>query len=100
MRNALLPVLLTSILLSHCRKKESETSLFELKENIKCGINFQNTLKDTNDFNVYKYRNYYNGGGVAIGDINNDGLQDIYMVSNQNQNTLYLNKGQFSFFAR
>ena len=45
---------------------------FELKENNKVGIDFNNKLTFSNDFNVYKYRNFYNGGGVAIGDINND----------------------------
>jgi enediyne biosynthesis protein E4 len=78
-------------------KMDSESPLFTLKDNTSIGIDFSNNLQDTPDFNVYKYRNYYNGGGVAVGDINNDGLIDVYMVSNQNQNKLYLNKGNWQF---
>ena len=56
---------------------------FELKQNNLIGIDFTNNLKFSDDFNVYKYRNFYNGGGVALGDINNDDLLDIYLTSNQ-----------------
>jgi len=46
------------------------------------GITFANNLSFDKQFNIYTYRNYYNGGGVAIGDINNDGLQDVYLTGN------------------
>ncbi|RIA10749.1 VCBS repeat protein [Flavobacteriaceae bacterium MAR_2010_72] len=76
---------------------ESIEPQFELLSAEQTGIQFSNDLVSTDDFNVYRYRNFYNGGGVAIGDINNDGLQDIYLTSNLNKNKLYLNKGNFTF---
>lgn len=88
--NRLLTLFFVIILvITSCRKSEQEAPLFSLKDNNETGIIFENTLVDAPDFNVYKYRNFYNGGGVAIGDINNDGLQDIYMVSNQAENSCF-----------
>jgi hypothetical protein len=60
-------------------------------------LQFENKLVDETNFNVFKYRNYYNGGGVAIGDVNNDGLPDVYLTSNQQENKLFLNRGEFKF---
>ena len=61
------------------------------------GINFSNNIQNTPDFNIFTYRNFYNGGGVAIGDINNDGKPDIFFTANMGPNRLYLNKGNFQF---
>ena len=85
-----------AVLVASCAEAESDY-LFELKTPEETQINFENTLGFSNEFNVYTYRNFYNGGGVSIGDINNDGWSDIYLTSNQNQNKLYLNKGGFVF---
>ncbi|MEO6347454.1 MAG: VCBS repeat-containing protein [Aquaticitalea sp.] len=61
------------------------------------GINFVNKVVNQKNFNIFKYRNFYNGGGVAIGDINNDGLPDIYFTANMGSNKLFLNKGNLVF---
>ena len=78
-----------------CRNRESIPSLFTLMENT--GIDFQNNVEDGSKDNSFLFRNFYNGGGVAIGDINNDGLPDIFFSSNAGANKLYLNKGNFQF---
>ena len=90
-------VFLFIYLSTSCSDTEQQNQLFELLPALKTGIDFRNDLTYNNDFNVYKYRNYYNGGGVAIGDVNNDGMVDVYLTANQNQNRLYLNKGNFEF---
>ncbi|MDX2284967.1 MAG: VCBS repeat-containing protein [Bacteroidia bacterium] len=61
------------------------------------GIGFVNQLSYDKEFNVYTYRNFYNGGGVGLGDINNDGLVDVYFCGNMVPSRLYLNKGNFQF---
>ncbi|MEJ2112964.1 MAG: VCBS repeat-containing protein [Flavobacteriaceae bacterium] len=66
-------------------------------DNEKTNIHFTNPVKETQDFHVLNYYYMYNGGGVAIADIDNDGLQDVYFTSNQQSNKLYLNKGDFKF---
>jgi len=76
---------------------ERETKLFEKLSPSKTGISFANNLSFKEEFNIFTYRNYYNGGGVGLGDINNDGLLDVYFTSNLNENKLYLNKGNFQF---
>ncbi len=84
------------ILLSCKEENKKDTPLFILKDS-SIGIVFENTLTYTESFNPYVYRNFYNGGGVAIGDINNDGLEDIYFTGNMVNNKLYLNKGNWQF---
>jgi len=83
-----------SFIFISCRH-DKEAPLFQLQENT--GINFTNPVKDGKLENSFYFRNYYNGGGVAIGDINNDGLCDVILTSNMSENKLYLNKGNFTF---
>ena len=82
-----------------CQKKESAkgNKLFELLSPGETHINFTNQLSYDADFNIFTYRNFYNGGGVAIGDINNDGLPDVFFIGNMVPSRLYLNKGNFRF---
>jgi hypothetical protein len=86
------PFLFVVILLSCNRKADT---LFSLETNT--GINFENKLTNSKDFNIFTYRNFYNGGGVATGDLNNDGLPEVFFTSNQGSNKLYLNKGKLQF---
>src|SRR6476660_7228584 len=83
------------MILFSCRSKTGEKTLFTLMDST--GIQFVNTVHDTKELNILNYRNFYNGGGVAIGDINNDGLPDIFFTANQGSNKLYLNKGNLQF---
>ena len=83
-------------LLFSCGGNNDQT-LFQLKSKNATGIKFRNTLKETETLNVLNYGYFYNGGGVAIGDINNDGLPDIYFTGNMVNSHLYLNKGNLKF---
>ena len=73
-----------------------DSKLFSL-ESDSSGVIFENKLEYTEEFNPYTYRNFYNGGGVALGDINKDGLIDIYLTGNIVGNKMFLNKGNFQF---
>ncbi len=78
-------------------EKEQHQSLLELLSTDDTGIRFRNDVTEDLNTNIFTYTNFYNGGGVAIGDINNDGLADIYFSANSNTGKLYLNKGGFKF---
>src|SRR5688500_7563059 len=86
------------LLFSSCKENITNTNtLFRKLSPSETGVHFSNDLSYDSKFNIYTYRNFYNGGGVAIGDINNDGLQDIFFTANMTPNKLYLNKGNFKF---
>ncbi len=95
--------LLTLMLIIGCGRKSGENGnkLFTLMPADVTNADFVNHLdydiQLKTKFNIYTYRNFYNGGGVALGDVNNDGLIDIFMTSNMGTNALYLNKGNFEF---
>lgn len=71
--------------------------MFELLGEEETGIAFVNQVEYSDDFNIIDYLYFYNGGGLAVGDINNDGLEDLYFSSNNQGNKLYLNQGSFRF---
>ncbi|HRP55746.1 VCBS repeat-containing protein [Agriterribacter sp.] len=75
----------------------NKEKLFTRLDHADTGIEFQNTLFENENLNVLNYVYFYNGGGVATGDINNDGLPDILFTGNMVKNRLYLNKGNFKF---
>lgn len=88
--------ILVLFILCACKENETKT-LFSSVPISKSNVAFQNSVTGTADFNIIEYLYFYNGGGVAIGDINQDGLPDIYFTSNQSSNKLYLNTGGLQF---
>jgi hypothetical protein len=92
-----LSIILSFQFISCDSKIENNNTLFELLSSETTKIDFENNITSTNEFNIYTYRNFYNGGGVGLGDVNNDGLLDIYLTANQLSNRLYINKGNFVF---
>lgn len=87
-------VVAMGMLLSSCNHKDP---LFLKLEANQSGLQFENKLTPTKDFNIIDYIYFYNGGGVSIGDINEDGLPDIFFAGNQVKNKLYLNRGGLKF---
>ncbi|GAB3962393.1 VCBS repeat-containing protein [Spirosoma harenae] len=100
MRSSL--IVLAIGLLASCRSGQQAPTdpLFQKLSADETHINFTNTVTDSKDFNIFNYRNFYHGGGVAIGDVNGDGLSDVFLIANMGDNQLYLNRstaGQKTF---
>ncbi|WP_437396538.1 VCBS repeat-containing protein [Flagellimonas lutimaris] len=92
--NRFLIIILATTFVVSCKKGGN---LFENPEPQQTGVEFTNTLTTSKDLSILDYLYFYNGGGVSIGDINNDGLPDIFFTGNQVKNKLYLNKGNLKF---
>jgi len=92
----MLLLLAAALALAACGRGR-EPRLFELLPPQRTGVTFANRLPDDTAFNILNYMYYYDGGGVAVGDVNNDGLPDLYFTSNVGSNRLYLNKGDYRF---
>ena len=88
--------LLFAILFLSACSSEPDTK-FKSLPSTQTGIHFSNDLISTPEFNIRNYLYFYDGGGVAVGDINNNGLPDLFFVGNQVENRLYLNRGDFEF---
>jgi hypothetical protein len=99
-RNPLVFVVLAVFLSTACEKTESTLSdpaQFHLLRQAETGLSFENTLTQSAEFNVFNYMYFYNGGGLAAGDFNQDGLIDLYFTSNMEDNKLFLNDGGIKF---
>ena len=85
------------LLVYGCSRFTVDQHLFQKLSSKSTGITFENVLEEEELFNSINYLYFYDGGGVSVGDINNDGLPDIYFTANMVSNRLYLNKGEFQF---
>nr|WP_319264981.1 VCBS repeat-containing protein [uncultured Draconibacterium sp.] len=92
--NNIILIVLVAALLNACQSNERQ---FKLHYPDKTGIDFKNEVHDTKQASILDYLNYYNGGGVAVGDINNDALPDLFFIGNLEKNGLFLNKGNLQF---
>ena len=96
-KSTYLKIIILLILSSTVACNIKDEARFEMLPSSHTGVDFQNRLEETPQMNIFSYLYFYNGGGVAAGDVNGDGLSDLYFTSNLEENKLYLNKGDFKF---
>jgi hypothetical protein len=90
-------MVLVSLIANGCKSKPTISPIFELKNAQSTGLDFNNKLTPTQQFNVLTYLYFYNGSGIGAGDFNNDGKIDLFFAANQVNNKLYLNQGNLHF---
>src|SRR5690349_11967739 len=90
----LIPTIISAFTVLSCKE---EKKLLQAMDPSETGVEFINTVVENEEQNVFTYQYYYNGNGVAVGDLNNDGLTDIFFTGNQVPSKLFLNKGNFKF---
>lgn len=95
-------LIILSLLTYSCSSPKNDEAvvkdiLFTKLNSEKTNVTFNNTLTETDSLNYFEYTSIYMGGGVSVGDINNDGLSDLFFTGNQVENKLYLNKGNLKF---
>ena len=99
MDNALHKIIAISflVLVMACCNSPEKNKLFQLLPSTKTNVTFANQLTETDSFNILTFEYIYNGAGVGVGDVNNDGLTDMFFAGNMVSSKLYLNKGSFEF---
>ncbi|HEV8508538.1 MAG TPA: VCBS repeat-containing protein, partial [Chitinophagaceae bacterium] len=90
-------IVFTTFLLNSCGRHEKKNAVFDGLGDDKTGLHFVNSLKATQEFNMFDYMYFYNGAGIGACDFNNDGLIDLFFASNQGANKLFLNQGKLKF---
>ena len=92
-------ILCPAMLLLSCAKKNNETAqpAFRLLKKDATGLDFENVLHQSGEFNIFNYMYFFNGGGVGAGDFNNDGQTDLFFTSNMGQSKMFLNQGGLKF---
>ncbi|NTS41797.1 VCBS repeat-containing protein [Flavisolibacter sp. BT320] len=90
-------LLMTALFLVGCKEEKRADSIFYVLDHERTGLHFVNRLTPSDTFNVFKYMYFYNGAGIGCGDFNGDSLPDLFFAANQQENRLYLNKGNLTF---